>query len=171
MRSSEHTAASRPRRRHTGQAAAGPGASSRRRHTGQGAAGPGARSRRRRTGQAEAGVSFFDPALMSSPIHSALPSAERLVRTLFWTLWVLTVVFTAYALAVESFGIGLFLHDQHVPKLHMRGEAHIASALGSITALGLAIVCAFVGRWSRPLRRFGVAALAFWLFYLAIPRY
>ena len=108
---------------------------------------------------------------MSLPIHSASPNTERLVRTLFWTLWVLTVALTAYALAVESFGVGLFLRDEHVPKLHMRGEAHLASALGTVTAIGLAVVCVFIGRWSRALRRLGFAALGFWLFYLAIPRF
>ena len=105
---------------------------------------------------------------MSFPIHRTSPSTERLVRTLFWTLWVLTIVLMGYALAVESLGLGLFLHDQHVPKLHMRGEARIASALGSMTALGLAVVCAFVGR---PLRRLGFVVFSCWLFYLAIPRF
>ncbi len=88
---------------------------------------------------------------------------------MFWTLWVLTVALTAYGLAVELFGIGLFLRDQHVPKLHMRGEADLASAFSSITAVGLAIVCAFIG--SRALRGLGLAACCFWLFYLAIPRF
>ncbi len=108
---------------------------------------------------------------MKSLIHLTLPSAERLVRTLFWTFWSLTVVLTAYGLAVESLGIGLFLRDQHVARLHMRVEAHLASALVGVTAVGLAFVCAIVGRWSRLLRSIGFAALAFWLFYLAIPRF
>lgn len=108
---------------------------------------------------------------MNLPIHSVSPSTERLVRTLFWTLWVLTVAFTAYALAVELFGVGLFLSDEHVPKLHMRGEARLSGALGSLSAIGLAVVCAFIHRWSRPLLGLGFAALAFWLAYLAIPRF
>ena len=108
---------------------------------------------------------------MSFSIHSVSPSTERLVRTLFWTLWVLTVGFTAYALVVESFGVGLFLSDEHVPKLHMRGEARLAGVLGSLSAIGLAVLCAFIHRWSRPLLRFGFGALAPWLLYLAIPRF
>lgn len=108
---------------------------------------------------------------MNLRIHSVSPSTERFVRTLFWTLWVLTIVFTAYALAVESFGVGLFLSDEHVPKLYMRSEARVAGALGSLSAIGLAVVCAFIHRWCRPLLRLGFAALAFWLFCLTIPRF
>ena len=108
---------------------------------------------------------------MSFPIHSAIPNTERLVRTLFWTLWVITVAVTAYALCVESFGIGLFLRDDHAPKLHMRGEAHLAGAVASFAAIGLLAATFIIGRWSRTLRRLGITALLFFLFYLAIPRF
>jgi len=73
---------------------------------------------------------------------TALPNAERLVRTLFWTFWVLTVALAAYGLAMEFFGLGLFL-DSQVPKLHMRGEARLARMLSTGTALSSAIVCGF----------------------------
>ena len=97
--------------------------------------------------------------------------AERLVRTAFWTLWGLTVALTTYGLAVELFGVGLFLRDEPVLKLHMRGEAHLATTLASVTAIGLAFVSLYVGRWSRSLCRLGFAALAFWLFYFSMARF
>ncbi|MEZ0275992.1 MAG: hypothetical protein ACAH88_13885 [Roseimicrobium sp.] len=108
---------------------------------------------------------------MSVLAHIASSNTERLVRTAFWTLWVLTVAFTAYALAVETFGVGLFLRDQHAPKLHMRGEAYFANILSIAAVFGLAIASAFIGRWSRPLRYLGFAAITFGLFHLAIPRF
>ena len=95
---------------------------------------------------------------------------ERLVRTLFWTLWGITVAATTYALCVELFGIGLFLDDP-APKLHMRGEAHLAGAVASFAALGLLVATILIGRWSYALRRLGIASLLFFLFYLAIPRF
>ena len=58
---------------------------------------------------------------MRFPIHNVIPSSERLIRTLFWTFWTLTVASTAYGLIVESFGIGLFLPNQGAPKFHMLG--------------------------------------------------
>ncbi len=100
-----------------------------------------------------------------------MPSAKRVVRTVFWTLWIFTVAFTAYGLAVESLGIGLFLHGDHAPKWHMRGEARLASSLSIVSALALAVTCFFIRRQSRPLWWAGLAALAFWFFYLAIPRF
>jgi hypothetical protein len=106
---------------------------------------------------------------MSFLIHNTTPSTERLVRTLFWTLWVLTVVFTAYALAVESFGVGLFL-EKDVPRRYMLGEAQMAGGLGSLAAIGLAVVCAFIRSWSGPLFRLGIATLALWVVYLTIER-
>jgi hypothetical protein len=108
---------------------------------------------------------------MSFQTHSSPVNTEQLVRILFWTLLVTTVGLTAYGLLVELFGIGLFLRDQVAPKLHMRAEANLACALSSVSAIGLAIVCAFLDRWSRPLRRLGFVALAFWLFYLSFPRF
>lgn len=105
---------------------------------------------------------------MSLPFHRYSPSRERLLRTAFWTLWGLAVSLTAYALVVETFGLGLFLPDQHVPKLHMRAEAHVACVLGGTAAFGVAGICLFV---STPLRLLGFAAFAFWLFYLSISRF
>ena len=101
----------------------------------------------------------------------AMPSSERLVRTIFWTLWIITVSATAYALCVESFGIGLFLQNSFAPKLHMRGEAHLAFVVSFFAIIGLMVASISVARWSRSLWRFSFAALAFWLFYFAIPRY
>ncbi|WP_395742120.1 hypothetical protein [Prosthecobacter sp.] len=108
---------------------------------------------------------------MTLPIHRVIPRRERLARTVFWTLWIATVVSTVFALCVELFGIGLFLHDDHAPKLHMRGEARMANAINSAAAIALAIVTVIIGRWSRTLRRLGIAALLFFLFHLAIPHF
>lgn len=106
---------------------------------------------------------------MTLPNQPAPQRAEGIIRAAFWTLFVLTVAATAYWFAVVSFGKGLFLSDQHVPKLHMRGEARLANILATEAAIGLAVVCVFIGRWSRPLRLLGFAALAFWIFHLAVP--
>ncbi len=105
-------------------------------------------------------------------IQADMPSRERLVRTLFWTLWVMTAALTLYAWGVASFGIGMFLQDAPwVPKLHMRAEVRIAETLSLVTAIGLAMITAIIGRWSRPLSRLGLVPLALWFLYLCIPRF
>jgi hypothetical protein len=84
---------------------------------------------------------------------------------------VLTIALTGYALAIESFGIGLFLQNDPAPKLHMRGEAYVIGSLSCYSALGLGIASILIGHWSIELRRMGYIAIAFWLFYLSIPRF
>lgn len=108
---------------------------------------------------------------MSFPFHRSLPGRERLILTAFWTLWVLAVFLTAYALAVESFGIGLFIPDQHVPKLHMRAEARVACVLSGTAVFGMLGISLFVSAPSRSLKAAVFFAFAFCLFYLAIPRF
>lgn len=39
---------------------------------------------------------------------------EKMLHTMFWTFFVLTVIFTCYEFAVESYGLGLFVPDPHV---------------------------------------------------------
>jgi hypothetical protein len=107
---------------------------------------------------------------MRLPIYNTVPSSESLIRTLFWTFWVLTIALIGYGLAISSFGVGLFL-EEGTPKLHMRYEVRVAEFLGGLSAVGLLVVCVFLPRGSRVLRNLGLAALAFWLFYLAIPRF
>ena len=106
---------------------------------------------------------------MSLPFHRYSPSRERLVRTAFWTLCVVSL--TAYALVVETFGLGLFLPDQHVPKLHMRTEPRVAFMLSLIAGVSMFGINSFVSAPSRRLGSAVLAALAFWLVYLAIPRF
>ena len=99
------------------------------------------------------------------------PNFERLIRTAFWTLLVLTVILTSYGFIVEEFGFGLFLRDDPAPKLHMRGEAHIASALSLAATLGLFIASMMVRRWSRVLPGVGFTGCAIGLWYCRLPRF
>ena len=108
--------------------------------------------------------------MMSSPLHSSFPKFKRLIRTVFWTFWLITVTATVYGLCVESFGIGLFLRNDHAPKLHMRGEARLADKLSLFAGTGLLVVTVIISRWSRPLRFLGIAALLFLFFKLSITR-
>jgi|688.fasta_scaffold1744696_1 hypothetical protein len=112
---------------------------------------------------------LFQSAFMRLPIHNTVPSSESLIRTVFWTLWVLTVALTAYALAASSYGVGLFL-DIRTPKLHMRYEVRVAEFLSFLCASGLLVVCLSLPQASRALRYLGWAALGFWLFNLSITR-
>jgi hypothetical protein len=99
----------------------------------------------------------------------AIPSSERLVSTIFWTLWISTVSATTYALCVEFFGVGLFLKNSF--KLPMPGEAHMAFVVSTFAIIGLMVTSISVARRSRSFWRLSLAAFAFWLFYLSIPRY
>lgn len=101
-----------------------------------------------------------------------MPSREHLVRTLFWTLWVMTAALTLYAWGVASFGIGMFLQDgPWVPKLHMRTEVRIAEMLSLVTSIGLAMITAIIDRYSRSLSLLGLVPLGLWFLYLCIPRF
>jgi hypothetical protein len=98
-------------------------------------------------------------------------NSQRLVRTTFWTFLVITIGVTAYGFLVEAFGLGLFLRDNPVPKLHMRAEAHLAEALSSASALGLFVTSFIIRRWNRTLFGVGLAGCVFWFVYFALPRY
>ncbi len=108
---------------------------------------------------------------MSLPFHRYSPSRARLVHTAFWTLWVLAVSLTAYAFVVETFGLGLFLPDQDVPKLHMRAEPRVAFMLSLIAGVSMFGISCFVSASSRRLEIAVLAVLVFWFVYLAIPRF
>ncbi len=101
----------------------------------------------------------------------SIPSREQLARTLFWTLWCIMVSFSAYGLCIEFLGVGLFLPNDPAPKIHMRGEPVMAGVVGSGAAIGLFFVTIWIGRWSMPLRRLGMAALLFFIVCLSIPYY
>ncbi len=106
---------------------------------------------------------------MRFPILGGIPSSKQLVRTVFWTLWLITIALTSYAFCVETFGNGLFLRDDPGPKLHMRGEVHLAFVVNTSALVGLTIVTLI--SWSIPLVRLCLAAILYFGCYLAIPRF
>ena len=97
--------------------------------------------------------------------------SERLVRTIYWTFFVFSVGFTSYGFIVETFGFGLFLRSDSVPKLHMRGEAYLAVTMSSAATFGLLAASILIRRWSRTLLGVGLTGCAYWFAYFAMPRF
>ena len=87
---------------------------------------------------------------------------ERLVRTAFWTLWVLTLTILSGARSAEVI---------NNPQGSMSVEARTLDILSCFAVAGLVLVSLLVGHWSRWLRRLGWVAVAFWLVYMAWPRF
>ncbi len=103
---------------------------------------------------------------MNVSAFCAIPSAERLIRTIFWTFFALSTGFTAYGLTVEYVGAGLF-----APRLYVRVEVRVTETLSAYASFYLAVMSLVIARWSRRLCCLGFAGCAFWLFQLALPRY
>jgi hypothetical protein len=95
----------------------------------------------------------------------------RCAKVAFWTLTAITLLATGYGLLLEGWGIGKFISNNPVPKLHMRIEAQLARAVSLYAAVPLAVISAVVAFRSRLLCVVGVAAIAFCLFYHGLPRF
>ena len=99
------------------------------------------------------------------------PSGERLLRTAFWALWVITVGSIAYAIAAEMFGLSIF-YPRFPYKFHVFTiEYPVLGTITSSATFMLAVTTAFVWRLAPRLRKFGIAACILELFYISIPRY
>ncbi len=99
---------------------------------------------------------------------SANPSDEQLLRTVFWTLWVIVVVFTSYGFAAEFFGLSIFGNGD-MPRYHMGVEAEIVSGVACYATLMLGVTSCCIRCFSRALFRLGLLACAFLLFYIYVP--
>jgi len=99
------------------------------------------------------------------------PSGERLLRTVFWSLCVVTVSSIAYGIAAEMFGLSIFYpsipYKYHVFTI----EYPVLAAITSSATFMLAITTAFVWRLAPRLRKFGIGACILELLYTSIPRY
>ncbi len=100
----------------------------------------------------------------------ARPSGERLLRTVFWALWFITVGSIAYAIAAEMFGLSIFY--QNFPyKYHVCTiEYPVLRAITSNASFMLAVVTAVVWRLAPGLCKYGIAACILELFYVSFPR-
>jgi hypothetical protein len=107
---------------------------------------------------------------MSSLEFHITSSAERLLRTAFWTLWVVVVVFTSYGYAAEFFGLSLFGRG-YAPKYHMGAEAHVIGTISLFAMLMLAATSLGIRRFSRTLFRLGILACAYQFIDILIPRF
>jgi hypothetical protein len=97
-------------------------------------------------------------------MKSVRTQRERILLTVFWTFFVLTVALPAYALATDI-AWGYF------PAGIYRPEAEIASALASRTVCGLFVMSLLFARKNRVILRIGLAGCAWWLVLLSIPRF
>ena len=98
------------------------------------------------------------------------PGAERLPRTIFWTLWAISVASITYAIAAEMFGLSLF-YPNFGSKYHVFTiEYPVLGAITSNATIMLAFTTAVVWRLAPRLRKFGIAACILELFYVSIPR-
>ena len=98
------------------------------------------------------------------------PSGERLLRTAFWALWFITVGSIAYAIAAEMFGLSI-LQPNYPYKYHISAEYHVLGTITSNAAIMLAVATSVIWRLAPRLRKFGICACIFELFYISIPRY
>ena len=95
---------------------------------------------------------------------------ERLLRTAFWTLWLITVGSISYGLAAEMFGLSIF-QPGYPYKYNLSIEYHVLGTVTSIATLMLAVATVAVWRSAPRLRKLGIGACMFQLFYISIPRY
>jgi hypothetical protein len=94
---------------------------------------------------------------MSHSSFFTIPSAQRLARGAFWTLFLAGMVFKIYACAAEFFGIGLFATQQPwVPKVHMRVEVRTMDVVLHYSAIALAFTSLIIAQWDRLLALLGL---------------
>lgn len=98
------------------------------------------------------------------------PSRERLLRTIFLTVWMLTVTLSALGFATELIGVRWLPASDADPKLHMTDEAYLARRMSTFTAVALGLACFLVRRSSRRLLA-GIVALLIGFAYIGLPRY
>ncbi len=78
----------------------------------------------------------------------AVPSKEQWVRSTFWTLWSLTVLFTAYRYAnYRGYWFPLGEYFEYASEFH---PDDIASSYGSIASTAmLLLIFSMIGKYSR----------------------
>ena len=95
---------------------------------------------------------------------------ERLLRTAFCTLWLITVSSVSYGIAAEMFGLSIF-QPSYPYKYNLSVEYHVLGTVTSIATLMLAVTTVAVWRSAPRLRKLGIVACILQLFYISMPRY
>lgn len=91
-----------------------------------------------------------------------LPTGHRLLWTIFWVLWAITVTFVVYGLTAEVFGWSF---------LYLRYPYPVLEAITSSAGLGLAVATAAIWRSAPQLHKFGIIGCLMEVFNFTMPRF